>query len=455
MIEDSFVKIASILFSSGLFFLANLVKRFTGSWCHPAALFALVWGFFTVIPMIAIYPAPVNLFAVLYIIACVFIFAIPALVIGCKGTYLKFRDNEINRINHLNNFNTKFIFIVLLVSSGLGVLFCFWTMLINGWILSDLLFDLLATSGRFAALRGNEGVEYGLVGSLGVLFAYLPASLGGLMYVSRKDKITRAIIIFLALMPAVLIMVIQSSKLIFLIGFCFFTSGILINNLYILKDIKFNKSILKIILKIFICILPFVLISFISREHYGDLDDLSGTLIALRYAMASYALGQIYAFSDFFAYYIGMNSVSSYNQDYFRFGAYTFSSIAEIFGANIDFPPGLYLETGWYKDTFETNVFTFFRGVILDFGIIGSLILFFILGLISHFIFVNILSFKNKIFANLFYMHTVVFLILTYLFSVFMARYMYLNFFALAVILSLNYKFSKFKYNKGKLCLLP
>jgi oligosaccharide repeat unit polymerase len=312
-------------------------------------------------------------------------------------------------------------------------------MLINGWTLSDLLFDLLATSGRFAALRGNQGMEYGLVGILGVLFTYLPASLGGLIYAaSNRGRVFRLFIIIIAMMPGVLAMVIQSSKLIFLIALCFFISGLFINNLHGLREIKINTKLIKISLKLFIVIFPLTLISFISREHYGDLDDLSKTTDVIFHALASYALGQTYAFSDFFSYYIGMDSASIYNQDYYRMGAYTFTSIAEIFGANVDFPPGLYLETGRYEDIFETNIFTFFRGAILDFGIIGSLILFSILGFFSHLSFTRTLIFKNKILSNLFYMHIVVFVFMTYLISVFMARYMYVNFVVLFIILFAN-----------------
>jgi oligosaccharide repeat unit polymerase len=445
MADGYVIKAISILFSIGFFLLAKMVRQLAGTWYHPSALFALMWGFFTVVPMIIIYMAPINPFSILYILSCGVIFAIPVLITKNHFIYREFRSNQVARIKHLKSFETKFLDVVLVISSCLGVVFCFWTMLINGWTLTDLLFDLLATSGRFAALRGNEGMEYGLIGSLGVLFTYVPASLGGLIYsANSRTGSARVSTIFFAMTPAVLTMVVQSSKLIFLIAACFFVSGLLINNLYGLREIRINAKLAKFLLKLFAIFFPLVLISFISREHYGDLDDISKTIDVLVHAFASYALGQIYAFSDFFSYYIGMDSASIYNQDYYRMGAYTFTSIAEIFGANVDFPPGLYLETGRYGEIFETNVFTFFRGLILDFEIIGSLMLFFIFGLFSHVSFIGVLKLKNKILSNLLYMHIIVFLFMTYLISVFMARYMYINFAVLFMILYLNSLRSRF-----------
>lgn len=438
MLYDFMIKSISILFTTGFFFLAYFSRRLAGTSYHPAAIFALLWGFLTLIPLTAIFLAPINPFSILYILFCTISFAAPLFIANNRKAYLTFVNNYTGRAKHLKSLDSTFINSTLVAISVLGVVFCFWTMIINGWSINDMLFDLLATSGRFAALRGNEGMEYGLIGSLGVIFTYASASLGGLIFLSKRTTFSRSVSILLAMTPGLLAMIIQSSKLIFLIASCFFLSGVFLSNIYKLKPLQLNSKTIYIFARILLVITPFILISFVSREHYGDLDDLSKTLDLLKFAMASYALGQIYAFSDFFSFYIGMDSVSSYPQDYYRMGVYTFSSVAEMFGANIDFPPGLYLETGWYKDVFETNVFTIFRGFILDFGILGSFVVFAIMGLLSNAVFVSVLRAKNSHFASLAYMHIIVFLLMTYLISVFMPRYMYANFALLGAILLVN-----------------
>jgi len=438
MIYDLVFKILSIIFSTAFFLLAVILKNKVGTNYHPAGIFANIWGCFTLIPLIFLYPVPINPLAILYILLCTIAFAFTPLVVGGRLAYLRFKNNIISRENYLIRLDSKFLSLTLLGTSSLGIVFCFWTMFINGWSFDHIFNDLLATAGRFAALRGNEGMEYGLIGSLGVVLTYLSASLGGIIYSVKKTRFLRNMIVLQAMSPGILAMVIQSSKLIFLISFCFFLSGLFLSNIYKLDYFRFNMKNISRVVIILLFISPFILMSFVSREHYGDLNDFYKILDALKYAATSYALGQIYAFSDFFSFYIGMDSNSSYLQDYNRFGAYTFSSIAEIFGAKIDFPPGLYLETGKYEDVFETNIFTIFRGVILDFGISGSLILFMILGAFSNVVFSNIINFRNNIFSSAAYMHIIVFILMTYLQSVFMARYMYANFFILFLILIAN-----------------
>ena len=443
MLTDIIFKLIAIILSTGFFITAFVLKNKIGTSYHPSVIFAFVWGCFTLLPMIFLYSAPINPFAVLYILLCVIAFSISSLIDSNRITYLKFTKNKILRDKKLAHFDSRFLDLILFVSSLLGVVFCFWTMHINGWSLSDIFYDPLLTAGSFAAIRGNHGMEYGLIGSLGTIFTYLSASLGGLTYSVYKSKSSHFFIIIQAMAPALLAMVIQSSKLIFLISSCFFISGVFLYNIYKLKPLRINIKILFKLMKISLIIFPFILLSFISREKYGNLDDIFINLTVLKYVMTSYVFGQIYAFSDFFSFYIGMESATNYAQDCYRLGAYTFSSIAEIFGANVDFPPGLYLETGSYKDVFETNIFTIFRGVILDFGIIGSLVFFSALGFISNIVFKNILKLKSNIFADLAYMHIVVFLLMTYLFSVFMARYMYANISILVVIFLVNRIFKK------------
>lgn len=451
MLYDIFSKSLAILISFNFFMLAYFLKRLVGTNYHPAVIFSFLWGLFTLIPMVLIYPAPINPVAILFILLCAISFSVAAVLQNNRLSYLKFSNNYIARGEFLINLRSRFLVGVLFTSGILGVTFCFWTMLINGWSLNDIFFDLLATSGRFAALRGNEGMVYGLIGSLGTIFTYLSASLGGLIYSSIEFKLPRFLVLLAALVPGVMVMVIQSSKIIFLIAFSFFIGGIFLSNIYKLKSLRFNLKEIFMLAKILAVLTPFVLISFVSREHFGDLDDLYKTLEALRYALASYALGQIYAFSDFFSFYIGMDSVSKYNQDYFGFGVYTFSSIAGVFGASINFPPGLYLETGWYSDIFETNIFTIFRGVVLDFGIVGSFILFAIIGWVSNIVFSGILKAKNNILSSIAYVHIVVFIFMSYLSSVFMARYMYANFILLAAIFVINGALVKSKSGDNKL----
>jgi oligosaccharide repeat unit polymerase len=439
MAELIFLKTSSIIFALGFVILTFIIKKHVGTIYHPAAILSLAWSFYTLSPLLLIYSAPINPFAILFILACVISFSLPVFIFNTRLNYSQFTKNKDKRVLFLNGLNSKFIQNILIMSSVLGVLFCFWTMIINGWSLNNIIGDLFVTSGRFAALRGNEGMQYGLIGMFGVFFTYLSASLGGIFYNQTKSNLSRSFIFIFAMLPGILAMVVQSSKLIFLIAFSFFISGISLINLFKIEINIFNKQRIITVIKLFVIIFPLALISFISREHYGDLDELEKIIDALKFAFASYALGQIYAFSDFFSFYVGHDSVSIYPTDYFRMGAYTFSSIVQYLGVNTDFPPGLYLETGFFSDIFETNIFTIFRGLILDFGLFGAIIVFGLLGLIANFVFQRIMAPNINIIASVLYIHILVFIFLSYLVSVLMARYMYSNAIALIILLLINF----------------
>lgn len=441
--DDIFIKIFSIIISLGLLSIVLLAKSHVGTLLNPGSMFAGAWFLYTSVPLILIFNAPVNPLSILFILICSLFFAVPIFLFNWRKAFISFEKSK-KRANFLIETQSTFLFVCLWICCLFGIIFSVWTMIINGWSINEMLFDTLATSGRFAAVRGNEGMEYGVIGTLGVFFTYLTATIGGIVYGARFSNSKKLVYLGLSFAPGVLTMVIQSSKLIFLISSLFFVGSLVLIKIYKIKLNVFEFRFFKNCIISFLMVSPFILASFLSRENDGNLDSLSATLNMLMYAFASYALGQIYAFSDFFAFYIGQPSISNYLIDYDNFGAYTFTSIHKLFGINKDFPPGLYLETGYYLDVFETNIFTIFRGMIYDFGIIGTLLVFLILGTISTFAFYGILRGYCRVFSNVIFVHITVFIFISYLFSVFMARYMYSNAIAFYIILILN-KFIVYK----------
>ena len=424
--DSIILKLLSILLAFGFLMIAFVAKLRVGTAINLASIFSGIWFLYLLPAFILIFDAPVNPLAVLFIFLCALAFSLGTFIFDWRTAWSNFTLSK-GRLNFIRRARSNFLVVSLWISCLLGSGFLFLTMLANGWSLHEVLFDLLATSGRFAALRGNEGVEYGVIGTLSVFFTYLTATLGGHVYGARLIGEKRFIYLVLALVPGVLAMVIQSSKLIFLISISFFFGSFLLMRVHRLRLELIDSKSLKSFGLLVVAMVPFVLLSFISREHYGDLNDLPATVDMLFYAFASYALGQIYAFSDFFSFYVGQASNSMYVEDYYSFGAYTFSSLHQLFGEPKIFPPGLYLETGYYLDVFETNVFTAFRGFLYDFGVIGSLIVFLILGLFGSLAFYCVLAGRHSYIAGIVFVHLFVFLVITYLFSVFMARYMYSN----------------------------
>jgi oligosaccharide repeat unit polymerase len=422
-------KLFAILYSL-LMLLSAVVVRFTvGTFLVPAGVFALAWFAFTFFPLVLLFNVPINSWAVLYMAVAVWVVTLSAIPFKWKQARLR----NLEKSWPGAGFESRFFERTLYVSVGLSVVFSLATMIINGWTVTDIIFGLLETSGEYAAQRATEDMEYGLIGVLGIFFTYLCPVLGGLRALGAQSR--RFMLIGLA--PCLFTMITQSAKLVFLVGIALYLSSALLAKIYGNQLQLPSLSRLPRYLLMGIAFAALVLVSFVSREGMHELE-FGAMLEPLAFALASYMLGQIYAFSDFFSYTIGMAGPTVFKEDYYSWGAYSFASVFDMLGIGKEFPPGMYAETGGFSEVFETNLFTFFRGLIYDFGVLGSLLFLFVFGLGVHAVTYRVFVKKDAWLACATYIAVMVFIILGYLFSVFVARYVLLNAVAVWLLLRLN-----------------
>lgn len=400
-------------------------------------MFSICWFLFTIFPLTILIKAPINPFAILYIAAATLVFSMSAIPFNWEAVL---RSNKKKTI-HPHQFDTRFLRSATYTAIGVAILLSLATMIKNGFTINQIIFDLIRTSGQYAAVRGNDGMEYGLIGMLGTLTTYLSPALGGLINSERKNKWLLAA----SISPSLLTMVIQSSKLIFLIAVCFYIAGSVAGRLLQHQlSIPKIRNPLRLLVGVTLAS-ALVLISFISRLGSFEINNLDTITDPLAFSIASYTLGQIYAFSDFFSFATHAPSISSFKDDFYSYGAYTFNSVFATFGIGKDFPPGMYEESGWYSDVFETNIFTVFRGLIYDFGIIGSLICLYLIGLISHLITYQTLAQRKPWAAATAFIAITVFILMGYLFSIFVARYALFTSVALWLLLQANSRLNQTK----------
>jgi oligosaccharide repeat unit polymerase len=296
----------------------------------------------------------------------------------------------------------------------------------SGFDLRSVIFDLIETSGSYAALRGHEDVEYGLLGLLSIFFTNLAPALGGLIYSSERLKGKGLRVLALSIGPAVYYMLTQSTKLALMLAIAIWISSVMLakilnGDLSLFKRSEMSKwAIYAVVL------LPLISLSFLTRQGYSDYSGAGDALNLLSYLFLSYAVGQIYAFSDFFSYYIGMESSQSYRDDYLSLGYYSFKSIFDAFGGTKYFPPGYYDENFSIGDLLSTNIFTVFRSLIYDFGLLGSVVFMFCFGFVVHASYYRLLVAKKPWFNGAAFIVFSVFIFMSYLYSVFSARYMFL-----------------------------
>jgi oligosaccharide repeat unit polymerase len=194
---------------------------------------------------------------------------------------------------------------------------------------------------------------------------------------------------------------------------------------------------------IFISILftPLLLIAFRAREGYNNFE-----IIELIPIMSSYFFGSIYAFSDYFNSLIGLETVSQYiNEEHLTFGYYSFKPIFEFFGGTKIFPIGYYEDSFNFKDTIQSNIFTYFRQLIQDFGVIGSIFFIFLMGCVVHLFYFFIYKLNRPFFSISVFFIFLVFLGMSYLTNIFTARSVIMISITLYGMLKLNYIFSSKK----------
>jgi len=433
-------KLIAILISIFMLLQAYIIRVAVGTYIFPASLLSLAWFIFTIIPLVVLYDVPINPIAILYIFGCCTAFSLSALPFRWRHAFA-INSNKLIISQYL--FDSKFINYCLYVTIIMAFIFSSLSMITNGVNLSSMFSNLLEASGEYAARRGHEQLEYGAIGTASICFTYMAPILGGFVSYAKKTPAKRILYLSISMAPALYFMVTQSAKLAILTAIALFLASTLLMKIYSGKlNLVKTSDIYKIILLLLI-LFPLLLISFLSREGYSGVGDSKETLRLLIYAISSYIFGQIYAFSDFLSFYLGMESIEVYKNDFYSLGYYSFKSIFDYFGGTKFFPPGYYHESFYYSDVFETNIFTLFRALIYDFGGAGAIMFMFVLGLFVHALFYRLLVRRYSWMACAVFIVTLVFIQMSYLSSIFVARYMYLIGVALFLILFINQRVTK------------
>jgi oligosaccharide repeat unit polymerase len=401
---------------------------------HPSIIFSLLWFFFTIIPLTFFIYIPINPIAIIYISICTAAFSLPALFFNWK---FAFQLNS-KKLKCKKMFDNIFLNTSLIISFSLSIAFSILSLMSYGYDLYAIFFDLLKTSGDFAKYRGNGYFPSNSLGSIAILFTYLSSVLGGIIYIGKEGKLQKLIIILLALTPSIFYMLIQSSKLIFFFSIGFFVTSNIIRKIYFQNYSLFKSGTIIKIAYSSVLVVPLLAISVLSREHYNDFDDYGKSLALIFRTLMDYAFAQVFAFADFFSYIIGMHSEVDYLDDTYSYGLYTFTFIFDMLGSTRTIPPGLYQDSYSYNDLISTNIFTIFRGLIYDFGILGSIIYLFLLGIVANFSFYNLLKNKRPWASFSILIIIIEYCCGSYLLSMFMARYMFLLGFVVYLILFFN-----------------
>lgn len=415
-------KLTTILLSFGFLLQALYFKKKHNTLIFPAALFSLFWFVFSIIPLLALISVPITPHGLGYIFLCSVFFSISS--VGFNWIEA-FENNKKKKETNTSSFYfdsmalKSFFWLCFLLALATAT----FVVTRAGFSLSETIFNFHSTSQKFSSLRFFGKIDYGIIGSLSFLFTYLTALIGGLVYFNKLKTLKFFFFVILSLFPTFYFMLIQSAKIILFNSIGFYISGTFVRIIFNDFSFHFNKKNIIFLILFFLMSLILIIIS-ISTRH--DQKEFLALIIVSSKAILGYAFGQLYAFSDFFNHLIGSNSLNAYTHELGSYGKYTFTSIYSLLIEKVNFPPGTYYDYYNYNNFIMTNIFTFFRGLINDFGIFGTMLFMYLSGLVIHFFYFRLLKYKFSYLSISFFILSMLFIINSYMFSIFMSRIMFL-----------------------------
>lgn len=396
----------------GQVYFASLYAR---TWITPASIYGIFWFLFTFIPLILVPSAPASVLAIGYIfLSCV--------VISLSSVVVKWP--EAMRINSefgqsaVGAFNTEFLNATFYVVSFLALVCWALNIQAQGIALSRIWEDFFAVSNEYILSRYNESLIVSVFSQLSNVFSYAAAALGGLIISRFLSRFRIFAVILMSFLPSVLVLTVQGAKGMIFLSISLFYGGWLIRRMKSGEITLLDRGVLKKSLLYALALIPLVTVSFVSRGIYA-LEDTGEILFALQRYYISYSSVHLYAFSDWFNYYVGNPSTQFYSDSLLKTtnGFYTFMAVFRIFGDDRYVPPGVFTEYYGFGNFLSGNIYTYFRGLILDFGIFGSLILLFIFGVLCNLSTKAVLINKYPIFSVAIFIAMVGYIYTTFIIS--------------------------------------
>lgn len=252
------------------------------------------------------------------------------------------------------------IFLIILILVGL----LYAAMLIQkyGFSIRNLfdLSKLLEMNNSIAVQRYSGTSESGVASKLLLIFVYAAPMCGGYSLFYAEDKRT-VVLSIMTFIPELIVLLTENTKAPMIGCVIFFVSGWLVANMAKNGQIKkFKFKTVVIALTVAIGLVALLAMTMMLRLGRWDLNAYA----TVQTKMANYAFGHIPAFDNWFGNNLGDLPYS--------FGLQTFVGIFSFIGISAR-NQGIYLDN-YVGGALATNVYTYFRGLVEDFGVVGSIL---------------------------------------------------------------------------------
>lgn len=403
-----------ILLSLCILANALLVRRMVQAWAFPAVIFSLAWFFYTIVPLVCFPEAHVYPTAVLYILGATIAFSAG----GLSNWRAAFDTSARVKAGYADYYAGNVLLLIFAASAVLTVLFLLLNSISQGISIGQLVSNINDSAAEYAGRRYAYDIAPNFYQQASNILAYFCSALGGIILLSQKSLYIRSAIVIGSLFPSLFVMMSQSSRGMLFLCAAIFYAGILIarfqQNIFSLL----SKRALPTLIVGLLLVIPLVTASFFARGVSSGAGQ--SLLEALAPYWASYTSGHLFAFSDWFGSYIGQPSAQFYDNSDMTGGFYTFMSIFKLFGDDRPVPLGVYGEYLFIPPYIGTNIYTIFRGMILDYGIYGSFMLLLFLSYLFHRAYRSILTAAKPALSASIFLFMIAFIYQSFIISAFM-----------------------------------
>lgn len=347
----------------------------------PASIFTLFWCIQIFIILLLFSNILIfNYFGIIYILLCVLIYDVGYILAKLKQTepssnyIIKFRPEKARRI-----------YICMLLLSFFGVYYSIHANGFNPFSIMD--FQSILDMSHQNSVERYSGVKEGALERIFSINSSTTAIFGGIFLYSFEGK--KKILSYLAILPAIISGLAQGAKMGIITNIFLYLIGILVGCQLFNKAISINFKILFKGIIIFILFLALMVMTMMFRIGRFDID----TMFVVFGRATSYILGHLPAFDIWF---------SSHEDSIFNLalGGKTIFGITNTLGL-LERKQGLFEEAiRISNDGSLTNVYSYFRIMIEDFGVIGSLFYMYIMGCLSRIVYDNFIRKHHLYFTS-------------------------------------------------------
>jgi oligosaccharide repeat unit polymerase len=427
-------KLLALLFSAMILANAVLVRRIVGTWLFPAVLFSLFWFLFTALPLLVLFTVPVNPWCVLFIWAGTAMFSLSSLVyFDWPAAHRANREKP----SPVEYFNTRFLRLVFAGAALLSIPCFFLNMAAQGFQIRDMWSGMFEIATSYALMRYTETLTSNIYAKVGIVLAYVAVTTGGLLFGSARSKRQAALVVAGAFLPALGPMLFESAKGLLFFFIVLFFGGILVTRIFRGQFYVMDRRTLRNVALALAVLVPLTAVSLISRGLYA-LEDSSDVKAGMTRYLVTYAFGHMYAFSDWFSFRAGFDATVPFAKDPTGYGFYTFMSIFRLAGNTREVPLGIYEDSFVYGDLIVTNIYTIYRGLIMDFGFAGALLYMFVSGFVIHLCYCAMLHARRPVATVVAFIYSIGYTYMSFALSMFTWNVIPVVMVALLICLAIN-----------------